>query len=58
MLRRIYKFLNASVAQLVEQLIRNEQVIGSTPITGSIKIIATETFVSFDAKVISEKGIK
>jgi hypothetical protein len=27
----------ADVAQLVEQLIRNQQVIGSSPIVGSIK---------------------
>jgi hypothetical protein len=27
--------LNAGVAQLVEQLIRNQQVIGSSPIAGS-----------------------
>jgi hypothetical protein len=27
---------NADVAQLVEQLIRNQQVIGSSPIVGSI----------------------
>jgi hypothetical protein len=26
---------NASLAQLVEQLIRNEQVVGSSPIGGS-----------------------
>lgn len=29
--------LNAEVAQLVEQLIRNEQVVGSSPIFGSIR---------------------
>jgi hypothetical protein len=29
-------FLRAGVAQLVEQLIRNQQVIGSSPIAGSI----------------------
>ena len=28
-------FLTASLAQLVEQLIRNEQVVGSSPIGGS-----------------------
>ena len=28
----------AEVAQLVEQLIRNQQVIGSSPIFGSIQI--------------------
>ena len=27
----------AEVAQLVEQLIRNQQVVGSTPILGSVK---------------------
>ena len=29
-------FLEASLAQLVEQLIRNEQVVGSSPMAGSI----------------------
>jgi hypothetical protein len=33
---RIPKFEYASLAQLVEQLIRNEQVVGSSPIGGSI----------------------
>ncbi len=28
-------FITADVAQLVEQLIRNEQVIGSSPVVGS-----------------------
>ena len=32
----ISKF-NASLAQLVEQLIRNEQVVGSSPMRGSVK---------------------
>ena len=27
---------NASLAQLVEQLIRNEQVVGSSPMRGSL----------------------
>jgi hypothetical protein len=31
----ICTFINASLAQLVEQLIRNEQVVGSSPIGGS-----------------------
>ena len=31
--------LTASLAQLVEQLIRNEQVVGSSPIGGSEGII-------------------
>ncbi len=31
----MYKVLNATLAQLVEQLIRNEQVVGSNPMSGS-----------------------
>ena len=31
----IFASFNASLAQLVEQLIRNEQVVGSSPIGGS-----------------------
>jgi hypothetical protein len=34
--RRVRKLLKADVAQLVEQPIRNRQVIGSSPIVGSI----------------------
>ena len=34
----------ADVAQLVEQLIRNQQVIGSSPIVGSIKTHSFEPF--------------
>jgi hypothetical protein len=34
----------ADVAQLVEQLIRNQQVIGSSPIVGSIRSFIFETF--------------
>jgi hypothetical protein len=33
----IFAAISASLAQLVEQLIRNEQVVGSSPIGGSIK---------------------
>ena len=32
---RIFGKISASLAQLVEQLIRNEQVVGSSPIGGS-----------------------
>ena len=32
----------ADVAQLVEQLIRNQQVIGSSPIVGSIRLYLLE----------------
>ncbi len=31
----IFATISASIAQLVEQLIRNEQVVGSSPIGGS-----------------------
>jgi hypothetical protein len=34
----------AGVAQLVEQLIRNQQVIGSSPIAGSIRLRAHPMF--------------
>ena len=37
----------AAVAQLVEQLIRNEQVTGSIPAIGSIKIARPEGLVIF-----------
>lgn len=33
--RRNYKHNKASLAQLAEQLIRNEQVVGSSPMRGS-----------------------
>jgi hypothetical protein len=35
----IFEVIIASLAQLVEQLIRNEQVVGSSPIGGSDIII-------------------
>ena len=38
---------NADVAQLVEQLIRNEQVIGSNPTISSIEIKASEKSEAF-----------
>ena len=34
-------FSFAGLAQLVEHLIRNEGVVGSSPITGTIKFIKT-----------------
>jgi hypothetical protein len=34
----IFEANHASLAQLVEQLIRNEQVVGSSPIGGSMRI--------------------
>ena len=37
----------ADVAQLVEQLIRNEQVVGSIPIISSSVINASEVFGGF-----------
>jgi hypothetical protein len=36
----------ADVAQLVEQLIRNQQVIGSSPIVGSIHLIYNQQYIS------------
>jgi hypothetical protein len=36
----------ADVAQLVEQLIRNQQVIGSSPIVGSIRRFSSKRFLS------------
>jgi hypothetical protein len=36
----------ADVAQLVEQLIRNQQVIGSSPIVGSIRLFISKGFLS------------
>jgi hypothetical protein len=39
----IFAGLFASLAQLVEQLIRNEQVVGSSPIGGSNGLITSAT---------------
>jgi hypothetical protein len=36
-INRISAALSASVAQLAEQLIRNQQITGSNPVAGSIK---------------------
>jgi hypothetical protein len=38
--------LLADVAQLVEQLIRNQQVIGSSPIVGSIRVPFPDSEIS------------
>jgi hypothetical protein len=40
---------HADVAQLVEQLIRNQQVIGSSPIVGSITIRAFSSLEKFSS---------
>ena len=40
----------ADVAQLVEQLIRNQQVIGSSPIVGSIDSAAPSSLVARNLK--------
>ena len=45
---------NADVAQLVEQLIRNEQVIGSNPTISSSKIKAPEQSGAFLILKITE----
>ncbi len=41
----------ANVAQLVEQLIRNEQVSGSSPLIGSLKIAFVDALKA-DMKVV------
>lgn len=43
----IISLFNATVAQLVEHLIRNERVVGSNPISGSNKIKASEKSEAF-----------
>jgi hypothetical protein len=43
---RIKSTLQAEVAQLVEQLIRNQQVVGSTPIFGSIPLQEKKSYRS------------
>jgi hypothetical protein len=40
----------ADVAQLVEQLIRNQQVIGSSPIVGSINSVAPHLYLAHNLK--------
>ena len=45
--RRYVQWRRADVAQLVEQLIRNQQVIGSSPIVGSISV----SFLAFAYRV-------
>jgi hypothetical protein len=40
----IFAKIFASLAQLVEQLIRNEQVVGSSPIGGSEKVTKISRF--------------
>jgi hypothetical protein len=35
---KIIAQIHANLAQLVEQLIRNEQVVGSSPMVGSLKM--------------------
>ena len=55
--------IQANLAQLVEQLIRNEQVIGSSPIIGSIFFAFFRTalvyiLLSYYKKVFKEKQKK
>ena len=49
--------LGAVVAQLAEQLIRNEQVAGSTPVNGSIFCERNEKVVSRDLASFKETGL-
>ena len=46
----IFAKIFASLAQLVEQLIRNEQVVGSSPIGGSRNLISSIVFEATDRK--------
>ena len=48
----------ADVAQLVEQLIRNEQVVGSIPIISSSVINASEVFGGFFCVVFYACALK
>ena len=47
----------ADVAQLVEQLIRNEQVVGSIPIISSSVINASEVFGGFFVVLVPQIGV-
>jgi hypothetical protein len=44
--------IQAEVAQLVEQLIRNQQVTGSSPVFGSTYILLVLSILHFIAKLI------
>jgi hypothetical protein len=44
--------VSAGVAQLVEQLIRNQQVIGSSPIAGSIQNKSLTTVRAFHVDIV------
>ena len=48
-LKQEYSRLNAGIAQLVEQLICNQQVIGSSPIAGSLNQEDLRKIDSFSA---------
>jgi hypothetical protein len=49
----IFAKIYASLAQLVEQLIRNEQVVGSSPIGGSEYVLnAISSFVPTDLRIL------
>ena len=56
----VVRRMNADVAQLVEQLIRNEQVVGSSPIISSIWDIGLPSgrLFSFDAGEESSYNIR
>ena len=41
----------ANVAQLVEQLTRNEQVTGSNPVTGSLQSLIISGFAFLDQSI-------
>ena len=49
-----YSELEASIAQLVEQRIRNAKVVGSIPITGTIYIIRNNGLQGFCDKFVTK----
>ena len=52
----IYNRTGADVAQLVEQSIRNRQVIGSSPIVGSTKFLRFRYMPTLPAGIVFECG--
>ena len=63
MLFRAWKGAQANVAQLVEQLTRNEQVSGSSPLVGSTKDAGQDIFpdllfsISVYCSSLSDQGL-
>ena len=49
----VLRFARAGVAQLVEQLICNHQVVGSSPITGSTLTLSLQNHKTQDSRRLS-----